>query len=288
MKKISYESDKNDEKLTQEEFKNLTSYRQFYINKHLTLSQHGLYCPCLVNSEDNLAISNSRVTGDFIIPMEMVLSRLKSESSLARHLYYEYINPINTSQIKNESGFLELFNDEILGIDIEKLRTTFRLCFGILDKIAVAICELYDLYPTNHKGNIDKKIYFQNFWRLDTDNRREKFEKIKSPGILALYSIATDLNEGKNGELSFYKQWRNDLEHKFVVIHKSIKPQDLYNSYNLIKDIIFINKEDFKKHFEQLIQITRSTIFSFVFMFRCEGLTTKKENIHYCDQQIHS
>ncbi|HGJ5877349.1 MAG TPA: LA2681 family HEPN domain-containing protein [Arsenophonus sp.] len=85
--------------------------------------------------------------------MEMVLSCLKPESSLARHLYYKYLNPINTSQIKNESGFLELFNDEILCIDIEKLRTAFRLCFGILDKITVAICELYDLYPTNHKGN---------------------------------------------------------------------------------------------------------------------------------------
>ena len=74
------------------------------------------------------------------------------------------------------------------------------------------------------KGRVTEKyIYFQTFWQLDVDNRRQRFEDIKSHGLLALYSIATDLNKNKGGELAFYKEWRNGLEHKFLVVQKVIK-----------------------------------------------------------------
>ncbi|WP_370612341.1 LA2681 family HEPN domain-containing protein [Citrobacter meridianamericanus] len=119
-------------------------------------------------------------------------------------------------------------------------------------------------------------MYFQNFWQLDVDNRRQLFEKVKLPGILALYSIATDLNKDKGGELAFYKEWRNGLEHKFLVVHKSDKSEGIYESYQLIKDILFIKESDFIRHFEHLLQITRSAIFSFAFMVRHEGMKEKR------------
>ena len=286
---VDDETDEHDEALTQQEFEALSPYRQFCLRNHLTLSEHGLYCPCVGSATDDLVIvSGGGVTGDFIIPMEMVLNRLKSEFSLARHLYFDYLHPQNTDYIKYESHFLELYNDEVLGIEIEKIRTAFRLCFGILDKIAVAICELYNLYPTTKKGTPQKNIYFQNFWQLDVDNRRQLFEKVKSPGLLALYSIATDLNKDKGGELAFYKEWRNGLEHKFLVVHKSDKPEDVYESYQLIKDILFIKESVFIRHFEHLLQITRSAIFSFAFMVRQEGMKEKKEGIHYMTRELHA
>lgn len=282
------ETDEHDDILTQQEFGALSAYRQFCLVNHLTLSEHGLYCPCVGSATDNLVISSSGgVTGDFIVPMEMALNRFKSEFSLARHLYFDYLYPQDTDAIKEECHFLELHNDEILGIDIEKIRTAFRLCFGILDKIAVCICELHKVYPPAKKGGLQKNIYFQSFWQLDVDNRRQRFEDIKSPGLLALYSIATDLNKNKGGELAFYKEWRNGLEHKFLVIHKSDKAEDLYQSYKLIKDILFIKEDEFIHHFGQLIQITRSAIFSFAFMVRHEGKKQKKENIPYITNELH-
>lgn len=200
------ETDEHDDMLTQQEFDALSTYRQFCLINYLTLSEHGLYCPCVGSATDNLVISSSGgVTGDFIVPMEMALNRFKSEFSLARHLYFDYLHPQDTDAIKEECHFLELHNDEVLGIDIEKIRTAFRLCFGILDKIAVCICELHKVYPPAKNGGLQKNIYFQNFWQLDVANRRQRFEDIKSPGLLALYSIATDLNKNKGGELAFIK-----------------------------------------------------------------------------------
>lgn len=205
--------DSHDSEKTKDEYDKLSSYRKFCLDNNLSLSEHGLYCKCMESSRDNLTIPTARgIVGDFVIPMEMVLNRLKSEFSFSRRLYFEYLTTEKDYELLHDSCFSELFNDELLGIDVEKLRTAFRSCFGILDKIGVAICELFDLYPPSGK------VYFQSFWQLDRNNRRKLFDSNKSPGLIALYSIATDLNENKDGEWSFLKQLRNDLEHEFVVI----------------------------------------------------------------------
>ena len=86
-----------------------------------------------------------------------------------------------------------------------------------------------------------------------------------------MYSIASDLNDRKDGEWAFFKAWRNDLEHKFVVIHKGDKPNDLYNSYRFVDDMAFIKESDFINSLEHMLQITRSAIFSFTLMVRHEG-----------------
>lgn len=251
---------------TRKEFDSLSHFRKMVLTKHLSLSEHGLYCACSGSARDNLTIpTGSGIRGSFVPAMEMVLNRLKSEFSLARRFYYEYLHEKTDEESTHESCYSELFNDELLGINIEKLRTAFRLCFGILDKIAAAICDLYDVSPPNGT------IYFQGFWQLDQGGRREIFERIKTPGLLALYSLATDLNERKDGELAFFKQWRNDLEHKFVVIHEQETPNDLYDSYKINDKIILISEVEFIAQLEQLLQITRSAIFSFVFCVREKG-----------------
>lgn len=255
---------------TRKEFDSLSDFRKMVLTKHLSLSEHGLYCACSGSARDNLTIpTGSGVRGGFVPAMEMVLNRLKSEFSLARRFYYEYLHEKTDEESTHESCYSELFNGELLGVNIEKLRTAFRLCFGILDKIAAAICDLYKVSPPNGT------IYFQGFWQLDQGGRREMFEKIKTPGLLALYSLATDLNERKDGELAFFKQWRNDLEHKFVVIHEQDTPKDLYGSYKMNEEIIMISEVDFIEHLEQLLQVTRSAIFSFVFCVREKGSQEK-------------
>ena len=247
---------------TQTEFNELTDFRKFVLSRHLSLSEHGLYCACTGSARDNLTIpSSSGIVGDFVPAMEMVLNRLKSEFSLARLFYYEHQNDIQDNETKHESCFSELFNGELLSMGVEKLRTSFRLCFGILDKIGAAICDLYSVHPGGD-------IYFHNFWRLDKPDRRELFESIKTPGLIALYSLATDLNKHKDGELAFYKDWRNNFEHKFVVLYAGERPVDIYGSFEASKDIELIQEVAFVGHLEQLLQITRSAMFSFVFCVR--------------------
>ncbi len=278
---LGVEMDVHDSDLTQSEYEQLSDYRKFCLDNNLGLSEHGLYCSCMGSSRDNLTIPTSGgVVGDFVVPMEMVLNRLKSEFSFARHLYYDYQTGNQDYELLHDSCFSELFNDEILGLDVEKLRAAFRSCFGILDKIGIAICELFDVYPKNGK------VYFQSFWQLDQGERREIFNAIKNPGLLALYSIATDLNERKDGEWSFLKDLRNCLEHQFLVVHKNDVHGDVYDSYDFMKDIRFVKEDEFISNLKRLLQLTRSAIFSFVFAVRDKAICDKRDDVVYFPNRI--
>jgi tetratricopeptide (TPR) repeat protein len=254
--------------VSEDDINELSEYRKFCCKNYLTLSEHGLYCSCAGSARDNLTIPLRTISmsGGFVPQMEMVLNRLKSEFSLARRNYYEYLNNDEDIELLHEDCFTELHNGECLGMSYEKLRSVFRLCFGILDKIAMAICELFDFTPQSGK------VYFQNFWQLDRDNRRERFEKIKSPGLLSLYSIATDLNEYKNGEWKEFKQWRNSLEHGFFVVTESRDVNDVYQSYRFTKDIELVYVKDFEYFVKQMLHLTRSAVFSFAFTIRSKAL----------------
>ena len=259
---------------TRKEFESLSEYRQTCCTNSLTLSEHGLYCSCAGSARDNLTIPliSTPLGGEFIPQMEAVLNRLKSEYSLARRCFYEYSTPEETStKLIHEECFTDLKTSECLGLNYEKLRISFRLCFGILDKIALAICDHYLLHPKK------QKIYFHNFWQLDRDDRRSKFEEIKNPGLLALYSIATDLNKHKQGEWQDFKRFRNALEHGFLVLTKSDQFEDTYNTYQFSNDVEFVSINNFELLTEQMLQLVRSAIFSFVFSFRNKALNMNSE-----------
>lgn len=255
-----------DERLTQEEYDTLSNYQRFCIDNNLMLSDHSLYCNCYASSKDNITIATTEegVFGDFIVPMEMVLNRLKAEYSLARKMFFEYKVDSEFFDEDSEVCYSELYNGEILYENVEKLRVAFRACFGILDKIAVALCQLFDLKPDR------VHIYFHNFWRISDEKRKLKINKINNKGLLGLFSIAMDLND-KNGELAFFKEWRNDLEHKLLVIHEKDMLVDLYNSYGFFDEVRFIEKEKFEKQLLQLMKIVRSAVILFVFTIRIEG-----------------
>lgn len=267
---FSYD-DSNDDEGTKAEYEKLSDYRKYCINKKLTLSEHGLYCSCIGAARDNLTIplTHNTIGGNFVPKMELVLNRIKSEFSLARKNYYDFYHLANSSEQNYEDCYTDLLNNEVLGIAIEKMRLSFRICFGILDKIAVAICELYQI---ENKGN----IYFHNFWRLDDGNNRSKFEKIKNPGLLALYSIATDLNVNKNGEWSCFKDWRNSLEHGlFIICDDNECETDPFSSFVFNTNIVKIKLSDFLAFIDELLQLTRSAIFSFVFCVRHYAMEIK-------------
>lgn len=250
-----------------------SDYRIFCISENLTLSEHALYCPCIASSKDDLVISSVSVGGKFVPRMEHILNRLKSEYSLARTLYYQ--SKIETKadlEVFDIATFTELYEDEAIGIKTEMLRNSFRLCFGILDKIAFAICELFDL--ADHK----EVIYFESFWRPRgklNEKQKQRWEKINSinnPSLLALYSQATDLNS-KLGEWRIFKSWRNALEHGIMAL--TLHEETFSDIYGVLSEddaALKVEYTYFKEKTLHLLQLTRSAIFNFVFCVRQEGL----------------
>lgn len=224
----------------------MTEFRQWCIKENLTLNIHGMYCPCIANERDNLTLFESVISSQNILQYEQYLNRIKAEFSLVRALYYE-AKFTDSSILDFESCYSELYEQEIINIGSEKLRTCFRLCFSILDKLAVFLCQYFLL-------NIKGHVYFHNFWK---DNKTD-LENKENFALVAIHSLICDLNQ-KTGQFGFYKEWRNSLEHQILFL----VPDSFEHSNDSTHTYVKIS--EFESSLQNLLQFTRSAIFSTVF-----------------------
>lgn len=256
------------------EYEKHTDFRKFSIDNFLTLNEHGIYCNCIAVEKDNIQIGVPHgVFNTKLVPkLELLLNRIKSEFSFARWMYYK-------SNIEEpfdyDVKFSELLDGEIINSQSELLRTSFRICYGILDKIALGICKLYNVN--------NKKIYFETFW--DDKKTIEKIKNIKNIHLNALYSIACDLNT-QTGELKHFKNWRNKLEHNLLILKdKNNFTHDVLNIFEDKEFIAVVDINDFNEKTLHLLQLTRAAIYSFVFCARLETIENKPkdENTSFFD-----
>jgi tetratricopeptide (TPR) repeat protein len=253
--------------LNQKEYERHSHRIRFFLDNFLSLSEHGLYCKCNGAKVDNLAIGyDGFITTDKkIMQLELLNNRLKSEFSLARQLYYDFLFTETIDHFHYQNVVEGMEN----GIKYEKLRTSFRLCFGILDKIAEGICHLLDLEIKEKES-----IYFESFWSsTQVKSRWKKINSFKNLHLTALYGIACDLNK-KEGEFGFYKRWRNKLEHGLFSLTTSDYVEEKWLNKQFSENTFL---DDFENKTKHLLQFTRAAIFSFVFCARQELVTEKTD-----------
>lgn len=248
----------------------MTPFRQWCLKQNLTLNVHALYCSCVATERDNLMIvSNNPIARFDILKFEQYLNRIKSEFSLMRVLYYEAVHD-ESKQHDFETGFTSLPEAEVINLNVEKLRTCFRLNFSILDKLAIILCRYFDLKVSN-------KTYFTTFW----DGNRDILESKDNFALIALRSIINDLSNQEKGQFHFYKKWRNKLEHDllFLTENGGYAPNSIYFD----TDAIWVKLNEFEENLLNLMQLTRSAIFSTVFAIsedlRQRALNHSDENL---------
>ena len=258
-----------DIKKNKEELLQMSKFRQWCIKENLTLNVHGMYCSCIANERDNLTLLEGIIFSNKILQHEQYLNRIKAEFSLVRTLYYE-AKFTDSSIFDFESCYSELHEQEIINIGSEKLRTCFRLCFSILDKLAIFLCQYFGL-------TINKNTAFNNFWHTN----KLKLEEKENFALIAINSLIYDLNE-KNGQFGFYKIWRNSLEHHILFL--------VPDSFEFSNDSThtYVKISDFESSLQNLLQFTRSAIFSTVFAI-VEDLrqTQPKDHVNAMSITIH-
>ncbi|NOQ23471.1 MAG: hypothetical protein GQ565_12600 [Candidatus Aegiribacteria sp.] len=266
-----------DNKQHDEEYEQHDDYWKFCLANHLALSEHSLYCKCAGARRDDLSIvkQSGSIAGDFVPRLELLLNRLKSEFCYARALYYQSLRPETKWPTDSFQGtYTEQYEGEAIGIEEEFLRNSFRLCFGILDRIAQGLNELFSFAePEEH-------LYFESFWRKNGKSGNDRWNLINNQdnkSLVALFSLATDLNKQK-GEWGFFKTYRNLMEHGLLVL--------LENGYAELPSHISPQRiqceavpiSEFKEHTMQMLQFTRSAIFSFAYCVRLEGVKKLKKD----------
>jgi hypothetical protein len=271
-----YTSNGNDKNKTKQEFDSFSQKRKFYLNNHLSLSEHALYCFCIGAERDDLSVitNATSLSGDLVIQHELLLNRIKCEYSQSRELFYNSTN-MPDSYYEELDYMICLTNtlvDDHSGLRSEDLRASFKKCLGILDKIAVALIDLYKL-PSQK----NEKIYFNSFW--NNPKLPERWKKINSIGkfpLYALYYQAQELNYN-NGQWKQFKDWRNTLEHGYLfLVTDANNIQDPYDTLESEIKITVVNYDEFKEKTKHLLQFTRSAIFNYVFCIRQEGISNSE------------
>ena len=258
-----------------------SQYQRFCLTNGLVLSEHSIYCHCARDTHDGISIPKSAapISGDFVPRMELLLNRLKSEFALARCLLYQSY-PTKARRWNTEpyeSAFTDLLDAEVIGIKAEMLRTSFRLCFGTLDRLARGICDLLDVAdPT-------EQIFFHSFWRRPggkPEKQRERWEKLNkesTPSLIALYSQATDLNI-KKGQWGHLKDWRDKLEHELLFLVENGRDLGLLFQRVLgFKEPLQIPVSVFRSETLQLMRFTAAAIINFALFVRQRALLVPRK-----------
>ena len=271
-----------DEKIREDEHRNVEEYEahdlywKWCLENYLALSEHSLYCRCAGARRDDLSIpmQSKPIGGEFVPELELLLNRMKSEFCMARALYYQ--SAVTASETcwdtkPFEGTFTELYESEEIGLRAEFLRTSFRLCFGVLDKIARGVANLFDLASSN------EALYFESFWKPSSESKKreerrwEIINRQENRALVALYSLATDLNRA-GGEWGHFKEYRNQLEHGIFLLRKNeavgLGDRNLVD----LADVKTVEAAEFAECTFRMLQFTVSAIFSFAFCVRIEGL----------------
>jgi hypothetical protein len=230
----AFDLDQIDAHLNLSEFVRMTPERKFILINHLSLNEHSLYCTCNGALHDDLQILHKQLpVKETDHKLEKYFVRVCNEFQFARSLFFSGAIGNNYTE--------------------ESFRTSFRLCFGVFDKIALGLCQLYSL----DKGN-NESIYFTTFWS-SRKKRYEQLETVSNLLMTALYSIASDLNK-IDGEFGFYKEYRNKLEHDLFLLgdEEGAVPMKVFQVNTL-----------------HLLQLCRAAIFSFAFCIRKEMLSSR-------------
>jgi hypothetical protein len=197
--------------------------------------------------------------------MELLLNRLKSEYCLARALFFQSTEPANGRWELQafEGTFTDLWEDESIGLVPEFMRTSFRLCFGALDRIARGICDLFEL------ASEGESVYFHKFWKNPKGGPRwDTLNQSKNPNLVALYGLARDLSEQSSGEWSHLRKYRNLFEHELLLIRNAGTENTMPT---WLEGVRSVGLDSMSADVLGMLRFTRAAIFHFAFLVRWES-----------------
>jgi hypothetical protein len=158
--------------------------------------------------------------GDARVPPSFAMFNvMKADYLVARDLMFHATREIE--QPKRDTGvYMDTLDYAVYGVAPARLVLAQRSALDVLDKIAVALNELFAV------GLAVERIHFKSFWRVRP--REQAWHPQLAAAIargnvalIALSEIAADLSEmeGVSGLLSEVRQARNAGTHRFVVLH---------------------------------------------------------------------
>lgn len=256
-------------------FNKYNPYRKYCAVNQLFLNEHSFFCNCGHSTRDNLQI----VTGHdhtkigWVKQFEKLIDSFAFEFIVARHNFYFSLPGVSVSsfqirQVKREQPEQNIKN--------ALLKNAFKTLYSLLDQIAQAIFKVLEIdvdkmlrekFPNDNER---PKIYFLNMWDLGLFNDKRFADNFY---LVSLYSIAQDLTNSKYAALKGFRVIRNAMEHK--TLHITLQSKDKLGLSD--SDIVY-TKEELLEKTKILMLLTKSAIYSFVYLVRKQSKIKHKES----------
>jgi tetratricopeptide (TPR) repeat protein len=261
-----------DSDVPQVSFTASSKYEKFVFENRLALSPTIGGFAMSLKRWDNLKILSitEGLNKDFNIPpIFTMMNTLKGDFLAARRMAFDAIH----HGPKDTGSYSDTLDYAVYGIRSSLLIFAQRACLDILDKIAVALTEYFEL------GDNKKSIYFHHSRWFTKQSKivtkrswHPNFLKSINNGngaIIALAEMALDLEE--NGFLCEQKELRRAGTHRFVVLHDIGKSPSRECPY-----IDHFNTEDFKQIILHSLRLARAAIIYFVELIAFEERARSK------------
>lgn len=206
------------------------AYRQRLLDRQLFLNPLVMLGPHSIAAGDPLHLPSHTFAEGTVPPLIGRYNQMKQEFVGARLLYHEAMmgEPLDDCPAHFADDEVRLYDTldySAFSIGSEKLRTSFRTAYGLLDKIAGFLNVYFNL---EHDAN---KVDLRGVWYTDPRNRKDLHPNIADRPNLALrglYWLSFDIvgknpgpedgDEALTPEAAHLNTLRNALEHRCLVL----------------------------------------------------------------------
>ena len=182
---------------------------------------------------------------------------LKQEYVSARYRLFVAIHNRAPSFIMREVLLLDGGEDQILGHQIEELRSAYRSAYSIFDKIGIFLNSYLKL------GLKPKQVQFRHIWFQEQNNRTRQlkpiFEQSQNWALRGLFFLSKDLydetfQEVRRTRCRQTQPTAKQIEHRFLILQQLSKETPRGDHWT-------ISVRDFQQKTLRLLRLAREALF---------------------------
>lgn len=244
-------------------------YRRWCLGESLFVNPLNDLGPHTVAATDVLLLPSITLPGDEPPSLIGFYNQLKQEYVSARYLFHEGLTATQPHFSDRHVKLINTLDYPTYSLAVEKVKSAFRTCYSVLDKIAFFLNDYFKLGVPERSTNI-RTIWYVNQQRR-TGIRPEFLDRPNWP-LRGLYWLTKDLAEKRtdfqqamNPDAQEVVEIRNHLEHKYLKLHEddwAPDPVEIENPITFSMDTLSysVARSDFEHKALRALKLTRAAL----------------------------